>query len=45
MSASVPPIGSNHRTKGKVCSPKTMKQFNKIAEQALDNLQEQVLYK
>ena len=33
------------RTKGNVCSPKTMAEYKKIAEEAIDNLREQVLYK
>jgi transglutaminase-like putative cysteine protease len=33
------------RTKGNVCSPKTMAEFKKIADKAMDNLKEQVLYK
>lgn len=33
------------RTQGNVCSPKVMAAFRKIAEPALENLKEQVLYK
>lgn len=33
------------RTKGNVCSPQLFAEFNKLAEQGIDNLKEQVLYK
>lgn len=33
------------RTKGNVCSPQVFEAYKKIAEKALDNLKEQVLYK
>ncbi len=33
------------RTKGNVCSPKIFEEYKKIAEKAIDNLKEQVLYK
>jgi transglutaminase-like putative cysteine protease len=33
------------RTKGNVCSPETIAAYRKIAERALDNIKEQVLYK
>jgi transglutaminase-like putative cysteine protease len=33
------------RTKGNVCSPRAIAEFKKIAEEAIDNLREQVLYK
>ncbi len=33
------------RTKGNVCSPQIFAEFKKIAEKAVDNLKEQVLYK
>jgi len=33
------------RTKGNVCSPEAMAQFKRIAERAMDNLKEQVLFK
>lgn len=33
------------RTKGNICSPKIFSEYKKIAEKAMDNLKEQVLYK
>lgn len=33
------------RTKGNVCTPKTITEFKALAEKAMDNLKEQVLYK
>lgn len=33
------------RTKGNVCSPQVMAEYKKVAENILDNLKEQVLYK
>lgn len=33
------------RTRGNVCSPQFMAEFKKVAEKALDNIKEQVLYK
>lgn len=33
------------RTKGNVCSPQIFEEYKKVAEKAIDNLKEQVLYK
>jgi transglutaminase-like putative cysteine protease len=35
----------NDRTKGNVCKPQVFVEYKKIAEKAIDNLKEQVLYK
>lgn len=33
------------RTKGNICSPQVVAEYNKVAEKAMDSLKEQVLYK
>lgn len=35
----------NDRTKGNVCKPQVFQEYKKLAEKAIDNLKEQVLYK